>query len=74
MTQMRTKPRKIVVECIACDDTINIGYNPKVGNFITCGNCKSQFEIIDLDPVTIDWPYFIDDDDLYEDLDDEDDY
>lgn len=69
--QIRTKPQKMTVECLNCSEDIYIGDKSKVGNFVTCKSCESLFEIIDLDPVMIDWYYYDDDygddDDLYDD-------
>jgi transcription elongation factor Elf1 len=71
--KMVTKSMKAVVECLYCGEDIQIFINPKSGSFITCNKCSSQFEIIDLEPVTIDWPYYdddyVDDDDAYYDYD-----
>lgn len=72
---MVTKSIKAIVECLYCGEDIQININPKTGSFITCNKCSSQFEIIDLEPVTIDWPYYdddySDDDDAYYDYDSE---
>jgi hypothetical protein len=69
--QTNTKSKKTMVECLNCSEDIYVGGNPKVGNFVTCKNCDSLFEIVDLEPISIDWPYddddYGDDDDLYDD-------
>lgn len=57
----RTKPQKLTVECLNCSEDIYIADKAKVGSFVTCNSCESLFEIIDLDPLMIDW-YFYDDD------------
>jgi hypothetical protein len=49
---------------------MDVGVNPTIGKFITCKNCESVYEIINIDPVMIDWPYY-DDDDFFDDLDDD---
>lgn len=68
--QIKTKHKKMKVECLSCDNDIYIGDYPKVNKFITCKSCENVFEIINIDPILIDWPYFdddyIDDEDLYE--------
>ena len=66
--KMNPKSKKIMVECLNCNEDIYVGNNPRVGNFITCKRCDSVFEIIELDPVMVDWPYSDDDDDNDEDL------
>ena len=55
---MVTKSMKAVVECLYCGEDIQIYTNPKSGSFVTCNKCSSQFEIIDIEPVMIDWPYY----------------
>jgi hypothetical protein len=56
--KIKTKPMRKTIDCLLCSQEIYIGSNPKIGNFISCDNCDSQFEIIDLEPVLIDWFYF----------------
>ena len=64
---MKPGSKVTVVECISCGDNIRITRPPKVGDFVTCHGCDEQFEIVDLDPVVIDWPYYEDDYDDYSD-------
>ena len=65
--------KKETVECLACDEDVYVGRNPKVGNFVTCHNCDATFQIIDVGPVLIDWPFDGDDEyEEYEDYGDED--
>ena len=66
--------KKETVECLACDEDVYVGRNPKVGHFVTCHNCDATFQIIDIDPVLIDWPYDEDDAEYedYEDYNDDD--
>ncbi|MFN2236380.1 MAG: hypothetical protein ACK2U1_19290 [Anaerolineales bacterium] len=60
--------KKETVECLACDEEVYVGKNPKIGNFVTCHHCDATFQIIDIEPVLIDWPY--DEDDEFEDYED----
>lgn len=73
--QIKIKSKKTTIECLSCSKDINIDRNPKIGDFVYCNRCDSRFEIIDLDPVMVDWPYYDDDygDDegRYDDVDDE---
>ena len=68
--KMKIKSNKLIVECLLCNKDIYVEDNPKLGKFITCRNCESVFEIINIDPVMIDWPYYeddyLDDEDLYD--------
>ena len=41
----------------------------KINKFVTCKNCENVFEIINLHPIMIDWPYYDDYD--YDDIDDD---
>lgn len=68
--QIKTKQNKMTVECLSCGEGIHVGDNPKVSRFITCKRCEMVFEIINVDPILIDWPYcdddYIDDEELYD--------
>ncbi len=67
--------KKLMVECLACEDDVYIGSNPKIGSYVICNSCDAEFQIIDLDPVLIDWPeyddYTDDDEGYYDDVYDE---
>ena len=65
----KVQQENIMVKCLVCKKTVDVGINPKVSKFITCKNCETVFEIIDINPVLIDWPYYDDDDDY--DIDDD---
>lgn len=69
--RMRIKPEKSTVECLLCNEVIYVGNNPILGKFITCKSCEMVFEIINTDPVMIDWPYYDDEESYYDDIDDE---
>ncbi len=66
----RAREEKQVLECLFCSEEINIKGNPKIGVMVECSNCESLFEIVEVNPVSIDWPYygddFIDDDDFFD--------
>ena len=65
--RIKSKFSENAVECLLCYELIDVGVNPKLDRFITCKNCDGIFEIINLDPIMIDWPYYDDD---YDDDDD----
>ena len=54
--------------CPDCDGRISFNPTPKVGKRLTCPHCDAELEVIDLDPVELDWAYEESD----EDWDDED--
>ena len=56
--------------CLSCDSKIEIGSKAKIGQFVYCEFCGADFEIIELNPIELDYA-FVDDDDL--DYDDDDD-
>jgi len=68
-SRAKVHQEKFMVKCLACKKTVDVGINPKVGKFITCKNCDMVFEIIDINPVILDWPYYDDDDDYDDDYD-----
>lgn len=72
--QIEARPKKMTVECMLCHEIIYLGSNHKVGSFINCSNCDSMFEIINLNPAMIDWPYYDDDENIYDFDDDDYDY
>ena len=60
---------EILTRCIACNQKISLGASPRKWQIITCHNCGSELEIIQLKPPVLDWPldvYDEDDDDYYE--------
>jgi Zn finger protein HypA/HybF involved in hydrogenase expression len=53
--------------CLQCDCVISV-QDPHVGDVITCPECDQRLEIIDTDPLEVDYPL---DDDWDDDWDDE---
>ena len=47
--------------CLSCDSKIEIGSKAKIGQFVYCEFCGADFEIIELNPVELDYA-FVDDD------------
>lgn len=71
----KTISKKMRVKCLACEDDIYVGNNPKIGGYVICHGCDAAFQITDLDPVMIDWPddgdYFDEEEGYYDDINDE---
>ena len=65
-TPIRFARYSMLVECVSCERLFNVGVKPKLGQSVTCPNCKEKLEITWLDPVEVDWPI--------DDADDDDDY
>ena len=70
---------KFVTECLSCSEIIFVGRIPKIGSFINCEYCDSEFVITSITPAEIDWPeydydYDADSDDEELDYEEESDY
>jgi hypothetical protein len=74
----RTRSRKLIVECLACADDVYFGLDTKIGDYIYCNNCDAAFQIIDIEPVLIDWPdeddYYDEEEGYYDDIDGDNDF
>jgi len=59
------------VECLSCNEEIQIPTKKKIGDLIICTKCAAEMEIVDLEPIQVDWPYYEEDytgeDDEYDD-------
>lgn len=55
-----------MAECPSCGEMVYFEKNPTIGQYVTCRFCDEQLEVIELDPVILDWP-FVDEDLEYED-------
>ncbi len=65
--------------CPECDAEVGLGKTVKLGQRITCHSCGAFLEVIDTNPIELDWAYEDDgfddaDDDLFDDDDEDDDY
>jgi lysine biosynthesis protein LysW len=60
----------VMAICPACEGEISIQGQVEMGQNIHCPQCMEDLEVIDIDPLELDWAY----DDLdWDDEDDEDD-
>ncbi len=59
--------------CPSCGETIKLTGQPRIGQKITCRYCDESLEVIDVNPIELDWAYYEDEDD-WEDDDDFEDY
>jgi lysine biosynthesis protein LysW len=48
---------EIVTECLDCDAPIRLLKPPRIGMRVTCPACKAEFEVIEVDPLELDWPF-----------------
>ena len=74
----KTISKRLSAECLACGDDIYIGRTQKIGSYVICNHCDAEFQVIDLEPVLIDWPdgddYYDEEEGYYDDIHDEYDY
>jgi lysine biosynthesis protein LysW len=56
--------------CPSCGDTMRLTERPHLGERVTCPACQEALEIVELNPVELDWA-FDDDDDYYDDYEEE---
>ena len=73
---MSTVTKRIAVECLDCEQKIQMSFEPVMGQIITCPHCEAEFEVIALNPVELDWAFFdLGDEDENDDVewDDDDD-
>lgn len=45
------------VYCLDCARSINVSDIAQLGDPVVCAHCASGFEVIDLDPIDIEWRY-----------------
>ena len=45
------------VFCFACEQPIRLERSPLVGEIIFCSCCGTEFEVISLEPIELDWIY-----------------
>lgn len=58
-----------VALCPSCEGKVTIQDKPKIGDKVRCPHCYEDLEVIEADPVELDWAY--DEDDLDGDWDDD---
>lgn len=46
-----------VAICPSCGDDIKLPSHLKIGQKVTCPSCDADLEVIDLNPVELDWAY-----------------
>ncbi|MFN2292015.1 MAG: hypothetical protein ACK2UC_12555 [Anaerolineae bacterium] len=60
--------------CPDCEDPIQIGDRPKVGQRVTCHSCGAELEVIEASPLELDWAFDGPIDDWEEEEDDEEEW
>ena len=64
--------------CPSCDEKIRISGKPYIGLSVTCPSCGDDLEVVQVDPIELDWVFYDDDEDDdsdwdYGDVDEEED-
>ena len=68
-----------VALCPDCEEGINFGSRPRIGQRVSCPHCGADLGVIEISPIELDWVYEDvdwedeEDDDSDDDWDDEDD-
>jgi len=44
--------------CPECDTPINLGEKPFKGQKVTCSDCGCYLEVVDVDPIRLDWVFY----------------
>jgi lysine biosynthesis protein LysW len=54
--------------CPECDAEVSLGKSVKLNQRITCHNCGAFLEVVDTNPIELDWAF---DDEDFEDMDED---
>jgi len=60
--------------CPSCGEWVKLPDHPKIGQKITCMECEADLEVIEVNPVELDWAFMEDEFDDEEDWDDDEDW
>ena len=78
---MPSNSKNTMAYCPECDSKVNLKKSPRLGDIIVCKACETSLEVVELNPLELDWAFedaYTDDDEYddydYEEVDDDDDY
>lgn len=54
---MDIRTRTAVAPCPGCGRPVNLGSRPRVGQRLACPNCGDYLEIINMEPLELDWAF-----------------
>lgn len=57
--------------CPECDRRIDLRSHPRKGQLVTCPSCGAELEVINVDPLELDWAYVEPEEDWEEDWEEE---
>jgi lysine biosynthesis protein LysW len=64
---MEVDKRTAIAICPDCDAEIDLGAEPRLGQKITCPNCEVELEVVNLDPLELNWDVNESDDEEWDD-------
>lgn len=64
--------KTVVVGCPSCDEDIRLKGEIRLGKQVMCPNCGADLEIINTNPIDLDWSYEDHDYVDYDNIDDDD--
>ena len=47
----------VITFCLECDHELDLGNQPQIGQRVKCDCCETQLEIINIEPLELDWIY-----------------
>ena len=65
-------PREQKAFCPECNGNVTFKRTPWLGEKVTCRHCDTDLEVVDLNPIELDWTFDQDDDDDFADYEYED--
>ena len=59
-------------KCPNCGSNVPLPEEKNIGDYVFCPECNTELEIINLNPIELDWPLDAhDDDEVYDDFEEE---
>ena len=71
---MNPQPTTLSAGCPECMNMIRFKQAPNLGELVSCPKCNTLLEVVDDEPILLDWAEGFDDDVEYDDDDDDDDF
>jgi hypothetical protein len=56
--------------CPDCEEGISVGPRPRIGQRVTCPHCNAELEVVEINPLELDWAF----EDTDTDYDEEDEW
>jgi len=54
---VESKPKRVAAECPDCGEKVTLRGTVTLGQRVTCPHCESVLEVVESDPVELDWAY-----------------